>query len=99
MLTPQEIEYCQLSESNCELKRLFFGIKYQGILFVRIASFTLNQFNEAIAICREFLEEQEAVPSIIVSEENQITLWSIPDKSLSLNDDKLFKARVIAPIL
>ncbi|MGF1489790.1 MAG: hypothetical protein ACFBSE_22110 [Prochloraceae cyanobacterium] len=85
ILTPQEIEYCQLSESRSDRKRLFSAIKYQGILFVKIASFTINQLTEAIAICKEFLEEGEAVPTIIVSEADRITLWSIPDRSLSLN--------------
>jgi len=82
VLSAEEIKYCQLSKSQLKSKQIDRAITYHGLLFVKVAGFALNQFQDAIELCREFLGEREPVVSIVVKEKNQISLWSVPPDCL-----------------
>jgi len=76
VLTSSNVQYCQLSDNIVSLENIYPGISYQGLLFVRVSCFSLNQLRQAIAKSRQFLDLNLPIASIVVKEEKQITVWS-----------------------
>ncbi len=85
VLSSKDIKYCRLSyKKNCSQENCP-GISYQGLLLAKVGSFTKQQYEIAVAMCREFLERDKLI-SIVIKEKNKITLWSeIPQ--LSFKED------------
>ncbi len=75
ILTEQDIEYCQVSNSESPLEGVYPGIVYRGILFCKVGSYQKSQFQMAIDSCRRFLEREKPVTSIIVKSTEYLTLW------------------------
>ncbi|MGF1487643.1 MAG: hypothetical protein ACFBSE_11190 [Prochloraceae cyanobacterium] len=75
ILTEQDIEYCQVSNSESPLEGVYPGIVYRGILFCKVGSYQKSQFQMAIDSCRKFLEREKPVTSIIVKSTEYLTLW------------------------
>jgi len=75
ILTEQDIEYCQVSNSESTLEEVYPGIIYRGILFCKVGSYQKSQFQIAIDSCRRFLEREKPVTSIIVKSTEYLTLW------------------------
>ncbi|MGK7914276.1 MAG: hypothetical protein AB4038_01830, partial [Prochloraceae cyanobacterium] len=59
------------------------GLSYNGHLFVQVKSYARNQWENAVLRCREFLQLNVPVMSIIVKEATELTLWS-KDESVVL---------------
>lgn len=83
VLTPEEIQYCQIGEPNSIPEKTHLGIRYRGMLFVQVASFATTQFKQALAKCRQFLDRDLPITSIILKETNSITVWSQAPNNLS----------------
>ena len=89
-LTPQDIEYCEFIDKEVYPQKNHSGIFYKGFFFFQVACFTNDRLEQAILRCRQFLEGQEPITSIIVQEQNKLTLWSeIPEVNLILQKQKL----------
>ncbi len=80
VLTAKDIQYCKLSEARAYPEKTYPGIFYRGIIFVQIASFANNQIKQAQSLCRQFLEREDPVTTVIVKETECITLWSEASK-------------------
>lgn len=76
VLNSQDIEYCQIYCPSSSTEVIYPGIRYQKFLFVKVASFTKNQFDSAVAKCRQFLDRNVAINSIVVKENDGFTVWS-----------------------
>lgn len=75
ILTEKDIEYCQVTACESPLEAVHLGINYRGFLFFQVGSYNKNQWRKAIENCRKFLEKKEPVASIIVENQQNITLW------------------------
>lgn len=83
ILKSENVQYCHLSHQEESATTSFPGLSYRGHLFVQVESYPLNQSLNAISHCREFLDRQVPVMSIIVKEATRLTLWS-KNESVSL---------------
>ncbi|RMD72758.1 MAG: hypothetical protein D6822_00775 [Cyanobacteria bacterium J149] len=68
ILEAEQIEYCLLLVQFKQGKKKLPGVNYKGNLFVKVASFEQHEMEPAIKKCREFLDRDEAIPSIVVKE-------------------------------
>jgi len=75
ILTPQDIQYCQLSYDNPSLDKTYSGISYQKLLFISVTSFAKAELKKAEAVCRLFCRQEQPLATIIVREEEQISVW------------------------
>ena len=75
ILTEKDIKYCQVTASESPLEEVHLGISYRGFLFFQVGSYGKNQLQKAIENCRRFLERKEPVTSIIVKNQQNLTLW------------------------
>ncbi|MDJ0726735.1 MAG: hypothetical protein QNJ38_16640 [Prochloraceae cyanobacterium] len=76
ILTPEDIEYCELHNSKVSPNKKYNGLYYRGFYFIQVACFSLKELKQAIKKCRQILDEEEQITSIVVKEANRITLWS-----------------------
>ena len=94
ILTTQDIQYCQLKGAKSSSKTKYLGIFYRGFLFVKVESFSHNQLSHATSRCRQFLEKEKPITSIILKETNNITLWrEAPELNLVLPERELVNYR------
>lgn len=101
VLNDLNLQYCQLTSKSASSEKIYPGLYYQGLLFVRVEYFANNQFKQAVAKCRQFLDREQSIVSIIVKETNRITLWSeanqlnliLPDRDNDLKNQSEKKAQ------
>lgn len=71
------------------------GLSYRGKLFIQVGSYPLNQFKTAIQQCRQLLEGENPVTTIIVKTGKNTTVWShdeqliVKNRSIKANSKKL----------
>ena len=82
ILTQQDIEYCQLIDTDSSIQKRYSAVFYKGLFFIKIKSFDNNKSQEAVKRCRQFLDRKYPITSIIVKEPDCMTLWS---KATDLN--------------
>ncbi len=90
ILTSRDIEYCEFIDEEVYPQKIYPGIFYRGFFFLQVGIFTNDRLEQALIRCRQFLETQEPITSIIVKEINKLTLWSeMPEVNLILQKQKL----------
>jgi hypothetical protein len=76
ILNSQDVKYCYVRYLEADGAGTFPGLSYRGHLFVQVMSYNSNQLEKAIQRCRQFLDLDEPVLSIVVKELNSISVWS-----------------------
>ena len=75
VLTSQDIKLAQENNQSASPTTTESFLSYQELSFLKVASFALNQFSEAVAKSREFLDLDTPVCAIVVTETDRITVW------------------------
>ena len=76
ILQPKDVQLCSVIKQGEKLTQKFQSLFYRGYLFIKVASYPHNQFTQAIQECRQLLEEDNSVATIIVKTPHALTLWS-----------------------
>ncbi len=99
ILNPQDIKYCRLAYNNTCLDKTYPGIAYQKLFFIPVTSFAKIHLKKAEAICRQFCQQEQPLTSIIIKEEDRISVWvEAPDLNLiKLKIDKDLEPKKINP--
>ena len=80
ILHASDVKYCQIKSSQSGAIQIRPALRYRGHLFVKLTSLACDQLAGAIHLCRQYLERQVPVTSIIVKEPNCISLWLLKEK-------------------
>ncbi|MDJ0724117.1 MAG: hypothetical protein QNJ38_03300 [Prochloraceae cyanobacterium] len=75
ILTEKDIQYCQVASPQSSVQKSHLGVFYRGFLFFQVGSYKKNQLQIAIESCRRFLEKDTPITSIIVKNNEKVTLW------------------------
>lgn len=87
ILSSEEVHYRNVSHLLTYPVKPINGLSYHDRLFVRVESYTQEQWNDAIRKCRELLEVKTSILSIIVKEPDGFTLWS-EDRDVQILKDE-----------
>jgi hypothetical protein len=83
ILNAEDIKYCHVIYPVAEDKKILPGVIYRDKLFAKAKVFEKNDLDNAIKYYREkYLdnEERRQIQSLILQEENEISLWRHDDK-------------------
>ncbi len=75
ILKNSDVKYCKVSHFKNNKTKTLLGLNYRGLLFVKSRSYTKSQLSSAIARCRYFLDLENPIASIVLQEENKISVW------------------------
>ncbi len=76
VLQEKDIQYCQVINEKTTQITPELRIYYRGFLFKRAASFPNKQIQQAKKLCRHFLEEKANLTTIVLEEQDIVTVWS-----------------------
>lgn len=76
ILESEQVKYCRVVRRLAGKLEKVPGVNYRGLLFAKIAGFEVDQLESAIKKCREFLDLDDPIASIIVKEKDAITVWT-----------------------
>jgi hypothetical protein len=79
ILYPEDVHYCYVKYPKASLVETLPGLIYYEHLFIKVASYSSDQFQNALLQCRHFLEQKMPVLSIVVKEPTGATVWSEND--------------------
>ena len=84
IITPKQVEYCQVIHPDEENAQPSCGVLYKEKLFSNIATYAKDQIQEAISYGREeFLVERGSILVLVIEEDTRVTVWK-EDKELKL---------------
>lgn len=75
VLKSNDVQYCHKNESLERNNTEITSLCYQKICFKKVSKFTSKQLEEAIEICRQFLDLERPICALIVTETDSITVW------------------------
>lgn len=75
ILNAADVEFCYVTYSKTDLAKILPGVNYRGYLFVKAYNHAREKFKKAILQSREFLDQKIPVVSIVVREEESISVW------------------------
>ena len=75
ILNNSEVKYCQVNHLQGNETKTLPGLNYKGHLFVKSKTYAKNQFKNAIDRCRHFLDLEKPVVSILVKEDDYVSVW------------------------
>ena len=75
IIQSSELKYCQIQGEAGKNQQIFSGAIYKNRQFIKLESYTLNQFKSAQQSCQKLLEQNQTV--IIVKEAECYSLWSL----------------------
>ena len=75
ILNASEVEYCQVNHFQGKEAKTVLGLNYKGHLFIKSRTYAKNQLENAVERCRHFLDLEIPVTSIVVNEDNCISVW------------------------
>jgi hypothetical protein len=76
LLKSQDISYCQLVRQVETSSAIVNGVSYQGNLFMRGNSYTLQQRQSAIMeMRRSYLDPEPAIACLLVEDGDRLTIW------------------------
>ena len=76
ILQAKDVKPCSVIKKGSKELKSRPGVAYRGHLFVRVASYPQNESKLAIKQCRQLLEKEIPITTIIVKTAKSITLWS-----------------------
>ncbi|MGF1486765.1 MAG: hypothetical protein ACFBSE_06580 [Prochloraceae cyanobacterium] len=79
-MTSKQVQYRDLDNQRPSQEQEYSSLYYRGFLFIRVASFTHNQFQRAVDKSRQFLDQNEPVAAIVLKEIDRITVWAEAEK-------------------
>ena len=83
ILQAKDVQPCSVIKAGENQTQKFPSLFYRGYLFIQIASYPHNQLALAIQQCRQSLEANNLITTIIVKTPNNITLW-VNDRRLKI---------------
>jgi Domain found in Dishevelled, Egl-10, and Pleckstrin (DEP) len=98
ILQAEQVKYCEVvPKTNPEADRLP-GVAYQGKLFVKRASYSKNQGQEAIKRTRSaFLEDKGQVLWLVIEDSSGFMLWSQNDQ-VQVYEEPVSKADLVSTL-
>ncbi|MBE9170118.1 hypothetical protein IQ238_22210 [Pleurocapsales cyanobacterium LEGE 06147] len=91
ILNDDQVQHCQVVGNVAGKEQVLSGLLYQGNIFVKIKSYSKEEVNAAIKEFRqEYLDnEEEQIPSLIIKEETEISLWRQDNQFIPLTTNKI----------
>ncbi len=80
ILKPQDVQLCSTIKKLKNQAQNFHSLFYRGYLFIQVASYPHKQLPVAIKKCRQLLELNNEIITIIVKTPSALTLWSHPPR-------------------
>jgi hypothetical protein len=96
ILQAKQVKYCYVIHPQGNGKEVVQGVSYQGNLFMKVESYPLNELQKAIQKCRQQLDEEERILSLIVQRDQGFTIWCRDDNlQLAKKEDIKFDPKTI----
>ncbi len=86
ILNDDQVQHCQVVGNVGGKQQILAGLIYQGNIFVKVKSYSQEKMDAAIKEFRqEYLDnEEKQIPSLIIKEETEISLWRQDNQFLPL---------------
>ncbi len=76
ILKIKDVELCQVIIKKAKQEKKCSGLSYRGYLFVKIGSYSKDERDSAIKKCRQLLDKETPITTIVVETAHNFTLWS-----------------------
>lgn len=76
ILQYKDVQFCLVNLKINETKHQVRGLLYRGFLFTQVSSYLHEEYDLALKKCRQLLEEDNQITTIIVKNFDNLTLWS-----------------------
>jgi hypothetical protein len=75
ILNENEVQYCCINYEIAGRIKNISAVKYYSHMFIKVAAYATEQYQNAVSQCRYYLELEEPILAIVVKEETGYTLW------------------------
>lgn len=90
ILNTDQVQHCRVIGNVAGKQQRLAGLLYQGNIFVKVKSYSKEEVDAAIKEFRQqYLDnEEEQIPSLIIKEETEISLWRQDNQFTPLNTNE-----------